>query len=189
MKGARSLPHRDRVRRVVLICCSVAQNVTFYRAAMTAPASIRSDHHPEAAFLRRTINNFLDVAVLDWCKLFGSQRSEKHHWRRVVSDVTRFEQALFRELGTNADMFGALVKKILYYRDTFIAHLDNDLVMNVPELNLALKAVTFYHRHIVEHEATPDELAGLPSVDAFARGFAQSSDEAMRAYRKLSNLP
>jgi hypothetical protein len=190
MKGAQSLPHRDRVRRVVLLCCCVAQNVTFYRAAVADPtASVLSDHHPEAAFLRRTINNFLDVAVLDWCKLFGSQRSEKHHWRCVVSDVTSFEQALFHELGTNADMFDALVKKILYYRNTFIAHLDNDLTMNVPELDPALKAVAFYHRYIVEHEARPDELAGLPTVDAFARGFAQSSDEAMRAYRKLSNLP
>src|SRR5271157_1309985 len=42
-------------------------------------------HHPEAAFLRRAINNFRDVAVLDWCKLFGSQRSEKHRWRRAIN--------------------------------------------------------------------------------------------------------
>lgn len=86
-------------------------------------------------------------------------------------------------------MFDALAKKILYYRNTFIAHLDNDLMMSVPELDPALKAVAFYHRYIVEHEARPDELAGLPTVDAFARGFAQSSDETVRAYRKLSNLP
>lgn len=189
VKDAQSLPRRDRVRRVVLLCCSFVQNVAFYRAAMadrTAP--ILSDHHPEAAFLRQAINNFLDVAVLDWCKLFGNQRMEKHHWRRVVSDAdaTTFERALFRELGTNAAAFEELVGKMLDYRNRFLAHLDNDLVMNIPELDPACNAVAFYHRHIVEHEARPSELAGLPNADELARGFQQSTDVAMRAYRKLA---
>ena len=186
MNGAQTLSHRDRMRRVVLLCCSFAQNLTFYRVAVadqTAP--ILSDRHTDAAFLRRAISNFLDVAVLDWCKLFGSQRSEKHHWRRVVSDTAGFECALFRELGTNADAFEGLVGKMLEYRDRVIAHLDNDLVTNIPELDPAREAVVFYHRHIVEHEARPDELAGLPNADEFARGFAQCADEARRAYRKF----
>jgi hypothetical protein len=182
------LPRRDRVRRVVLLCCSFVQNVAFYRAAVvdrTTP--ILSDHHPEAAFLWRAINNFLDVAVLDWCKLFGNQRMEKHHWRRVVSDAASFEQALFCELGTNADAFEELVGKMLYYRNRFLAHLDDDLMMDIPELDPAHKAIVFYHWRIVEHEARPGELAGLPNADAFARGYAQCTDEAIRAYRKLSD--
>jgi hypothetical protein len=189
VKDAHSFPHRDRMRRVMLLCCSFVQNMAFYRAAVAdRTARILSDHHPEAAFLRRAINNFLDVAVLDWCKLFGSQRSEKHHWRRVVSDAARFERALFRELGTNAAAFEELVGKILYYRNRFLAHLDDDLLMDIPELDPARKAVVFYHRHIIEHEARPGELAGLPNADAFARGFAQCTDEAIRAYRKLGDL-
>jgi hypothetical protein len=77
MEGAQSLPHRDRVRRVVLLCCSIAQNVTFYRAAVADPtASILSDHHPEAAFLRRTINNFLDIAVLDWASCSAAREAK-----------------------------------------------------------------------------------------------------------------
>jgi hypothetical protein len=188
VKVAQSLPHRDQVRRVVLLCCSFVQNVAFYRAAVadrTAP--ILSDHHPETAFLRRAINNFLDVAVLDWCKLFGNQRMEKHHWRRVVSDAPSFEQALFRELGTNADAFEELVGKMLSYRNRFLAHLDDDLMMDIPELDQTHKAVVFYHRHIVQHEARPGELVGLPNAGELAHGFAESTDEAMRAYRKLSD--
>ena len=61
--------------------------------------------------------------------------------------------------------------------------------MDVPELEEALKALTFYHRHIVEHEAKPGDLAGLPSADALACGFVQSIDEATRTYRKLADLP
>ncbi len=187
-----SLPRRDRLRRVVLLCCSFIQNLAFYRAAManqTAP--IRSDFHTEATFLRRAINNFIDIAVLDWCKLFGSHKGEKHHWRRVVSDPASFELALLSELGISADALARLVERMLSYRDKFVAHLDNHLVMDVPELEEAHKALSFYHRHIVEHEANPDdELAGLPSAsaDALACGFAQSFDEAMRAYRKLAGV-
>jgi hypothetical protein len=183
-----SLSRRDRLRRVVLICCSFVQNLAFYRAAVADPtALILSDDHPEAAFLRRAINNFLDIAVLDWCKLFGSQKTEKYHWRRVVSDTMNFERALLGELGTKDAAFQKLVKKMLGYRDRFVAHLDNDLVMNVPELDPSHKALVFYHRHIVECEAKSGDLAGLPRVDTLARGFTQSIAEARRAYHKLGH--
>jgi hypothetical protein len=190
ISNVHSLPRRDRLRRVVLLCCSFVQNLAFYRAAMAdQTAQIRSDSHPEAAFLRRAINNFLDVAVLDWCKLFGSHKGEKHHWPRVVSDPEVFERALLNELEIDAIAFKGLVDKMLLYRNRFIAHLDSQLIMEVPELKQAHKALTFYHRHVVEHEANPGELAGLPSADALARGFTQSIDEATRAYRKLAGLP
>ena len=48
-------------------------------------------------------------------------------------------------------------------------------------------AVIFYHRHIVEVEAKPGDLAGLPSVDEFARGDGQSTQLAEEVYR--GNLP
>jgi hypothetical protein len=81
-----------------------------------------------------------------------------------------------------------LVEKMLFYRDKFLAHLDDERVMNIPELDPAHKAVALYHRHVVQYEASHGWLAELPDIDALASGFRQCSQEAMRAYRKLSYI-
>nr|WP_294566448.1 hypothetical protein [uncultured Rhodopila sp.] len=184
------LPHRDRVRRIVLLCCAFARNVAYYRAGWADRAQpLLSELHPHASFWRQVNGNFLDMAVLDWCKLFGDpketpqKRLAKHHWRRVVSDPDAFEAGLLTQLGTDADGFAALIGKMRDYRDRFVAHLDNGLTMNIPELDPASAAVTFYHRHIVEREAQPGELDGLAGVAAFARGFGQCADEAAQVYQ------
>ncbi len=187
---AKQLPRRDRLRRVAMLCCAFARNVAFYRAGWADKAQpFLSEHHSEASFWRQVNGNFFDMAVLDWCKLFGDQkhilrnRLGKHHWRRVVSDPEEFEARLLAQLETNGEGFAALITKMRDYRDTFVAHLDDGLIMNLPELEAARVAVAFYHRHIVETEAKPGDLAGLPSVDEFARGNDQCTQEAARVYR------
>lgn len=127
------------------------------------------------------------MAVLDWCKLFGDEKKGKHCWRRVVTDPEEFKTRLLAYLKTDVEQFGALITKMRDYRDTFVAHLDNSTIMNLPEFEVARVAVIFYHRHIVEVEAKPGDLAGLPSVDEFARGDGQSTQLAEEVYR--SNLP
>ena len=112
----------------------------------------------------------------------------------MVSDPEGFEAQLFAQLATDSNGFAALISKMRDYRDRFIAHLDNGLIMNLPELEPARAAVTFYHRHIAEAEAQPDDLAGLPSVDHFVRGDVQCAQEAAAIYRMnleplLSKVP
>jgi hypothetical protein len=69
------------------------------------------------------------------------------------------------------------------YRDKFIAHLDNELIMNIPELEPARTVIIFYYRHIVEVEAQPGDLAELPSLDHFVRGHNKCAQEAAEIYR------
>jgi hypothetical protein len=175
MNATTLLSRRDLLRRVVLLCCSFVENVTFYRVAWRPDyaSTIRFDDHPEARFLRRAINNYFDIAVLDWCKLFGNRRQEKHHWRNVVSDPASFEQALFGKLGMTADAY----KQMLDYRNNFLAHLGSGLTMNPPELDPAFKAIVFYHRHIVEHEGHADELVGLPNVCGLICGLVECTEK------------
>jgi hypothetical protein len=67
------------------------------------------------------------------------------------------------------------------YRDKFLAHLDSDEVMNIPALDIAKRAVWFYHAYVVQHEAQPGDLAGLPvKLDA---GYSQCEDEARTVYK------
>jgi hypothetical protein len=76
-----------------------------------------------------------------------------------------------------------LFTKMRDYRDTFVAHLDSALIMNQAELEPARVAITFYYRHIVEAEARLEDLAGLPTVDEFARSDCRCTQQAAAVYR------
>jgi hypothetical protein len=178
------------MRRVVILCCAFARNVAYYRVGFAKDARpLLSAGHVDEEFWRQVNSNFLDIAVLDWCKLFGDQKETpkrrvgKHHWRRVVSNPDDFEARLFARVNTDAKEFASLIRKMRDYRDQFVAHLDDGLVMNIPELDRARAAVTFYHQHIVEREAKPGELVNLPDVDKFARADGGCILQAERIYR------
>jgi hypothetical protein len=184
-----SLSRRERLRRVVVVCCSFARNVAYHRAGQAGQAkSLLSMHHPEVSFWRQVNANFFDIAVLDWCKLFGDpkevprKRVGKHHWRRVVSDPDAFERGLLGHLSMNGTGFAAVIGEMRRFRDEFVAHLDDGLVMYVPKLDAASEAVAYYHRHIAEHEAQPGELTGLPTPQDYEPGLRQCEEEAARVY-------
>jgi hypothetical protein len=184
------LSPRELIRRVVLICSSFMRNVAFYRAGhLEEFKPLLSERNPkDANFWRQVNGNFIDIAVLDWCKLFGNKKSTprhnlaKHHWRRVVSAPGVFEAELLAHLQMDEARLEALIAKMRSYRDQFIAHLDNKRVMHIPELDPAYAAVVFYHWYIVEREARPGDLAGLPGVFELERGYSECCDDATQIY-------
>ena len=57
-----------------------------------------------ASFWRQANANFLDMCVLEWCKLFGDPKGE-HYWGRIVSDAAVFEMALLGHLQMQQEVF------------------------------------------------------------------------------------
>ena len=57
----------------------------------------------------RTLNsNFLEICVLEWCKLFGDHK-DKYHWENIMDDPSKFKQEMFHELNikqTDLEGFG-----------------------------------------------------------------------------------
>src|ERR1700733_933850 len=142
------LSRRERLRRVVLLCCHFTRNLAYYRVGH--PGEPRT---PNRDFWVTVNGNFLDQCVLEWCKLLGDLRGE-HHWRQIVTDAAIFETELLRHLGMNAAEFDDYIKQMREYRDKFVAHLDSDRVMNPPRLDTALSSVKFYHAKVARTEAT-----------------------------------
>jgi hypothetical protein len=104
--------------------------------------------------------NFIDICVLEWCKLFADKKG-KHHWGNIVRRPDDFRVGLLHHLGTDDAGFQKDIDTMLRYRDKFIAHLDSDPIMYIPALDAAKKAVWFYDPYVLDHErANP---AGLPS--------------------------
>jgi hypothetical protein len=177
------LTRRERLRRVVIISASFARNVAYFRAGQSPTGSeARVPSCSHSGFWRQVSSNFLDIAVLEWCKLLGDDR-DKHFWRNVVADPTAFEAGLLFNLRMKESDFADFAKKMRRYRDKFVAHLDSASTMDIPRLDAALAANSFYHGHIVTVEAAAGDLFGLADTsEKFIQGYEQCLTEARGAY-------
>ena len=115
--------------------------------------------------------NFLDICVLEWCKLFAD-RNSGHHWRRVIDDHDRFEADLYATLSVTADEFAKLIKQARHYRDKFVAHLDEQRIMRPPKLDLPKKSIVFLYGRL-DSDATAKQLEQV---------FAQALQKAQTVY-------
>lgn len=150
-----SLTKRERLRRVALLCCHFSRNLAYYRAwhEIVAPGEY-------GEFLATIDGNFIDMAVIEWCKLFGDKNG-KHHWRKVVKN-SEFEADMLEYLNETAGQFRSYIDEMRQYRDKFLAHLDDDHIMNIPRMELAKGSVKFLYDYLFDAEASADDLTGLP---------------------------
>ena len=184
-----ALSRRDQLRRTIHVCTIFARNVSFYRVMFSDLGKPLMDTESQtASFWRQANSNFLDIALLEWCKLFADPRG-KHHWKRSVSDPVKFEADLLAHLELDEDDFAKLITKTRHYRDKFVAHLDEENLMLIPFIGKPRKAVAFLHRHLVEKEAQPGDLQGLPSTaEQFRLGMEQCAEEAKAAVQAARSM-
>lgn len=163
-----------RLRRVLILCTHCLRNLTYYRLGW---------FNNRPAFdgdLMRTVNgNFLDICILEWCKLFAEPRG-RHCWRRAVSDASEFETGLLNSMACTEEEFANFVEQVRTYRDRFVAHLDDDEKMRFPKLDLVLQSTIYLYRHVVAHEfdVLPDDVP--PSLNKLV---ASWQTEAITMYR------
>src|SRR5487761_1244632 len=156
-----TMSRRDRLRRVVILCRNFAVNLAYYRVAHRPEHKpLGNPHNAEANFWRTVGNNFIDICVLEWCKLFAEQKG-KHCWLNVVADPVHFRDKLLQHLGLDGAAFEREVEAMRHYRDKFLAHLDSEHRMSIPSLEIAKGAVWFYHDCVVRNEVSPGDLADL----------------------------
>ncbi|MDD5320377.1 MAG: hypothetical protein PHD43_07145 [Methylococcales bacterium] len=90
-------------------------------------------------FWRNISGNFIDIAILDWCKLFADPKG-KHYWSKVVPNKEIFLESLYIELGITEEEFSAHINTMKHYRDKFLGHLDEELVMHIPKMEISIKS-------------------------------------------------
>ena len=177
---------RQLRRRTVLLCISFARNLAFFRAGKEQGSHLLEPGEKTASFWRQASSNFIDMCVLEWCKMFAD-RNAVHHWRKTVFNPVQFEADLLAYLNLTAAEFLKHLGEIRFYRDKFVAHLDDHNEMNVPMLNLLQQSVWFYHAHIVTNEVEPGDLAGIPTdtPQKLDLGYRQCIDEAVQVFRRF----
>ncbi|MCC7310656.1 MAG: hypothetical protein IT510_05360 [Sulfuritalea sp.] len=138
----------DDLESCISTLASCARSVALKRVlAQVAP-------EPHLNFWRVIYGNLTDIAVLDWCKLFGSD-AESTHWKNIVpiEDHEQFRAALFAHCAITKSEWEAYWNEIKTYRDTHSAHNDIDKLGGDgrhPVFDIALKSAFHFYRHIIQ---------------------------------------
>lgn len=115
------------------------------RSAKMKRALTATEPEPTLNFWCLIYGNQLDIAVLEWCKVFGSD-GEATHWKKIVfpADHNQFRDELFTLLGITADEWGIYWSEMKGYRDNLVAHhIEMKKIPNYPILDIALKSSFF----------------------------------------------
>jgi hypothetical protein len=178
---ARVKTRTQRLRRVLLLACHFSRNLAYYRAGTSHRRSRISEE-----YWKTVTSNCLDVCVLEWCKLFADP-DDPHHWQNIVSAPAAFQRDLYKSLRISSARFDAYRVATRGYRDKFLAHLDSDLVMEIPTLDVALSAACIYYSRVRDVECGAQTARSFPQdLFHFFRESKMEAAEVIRTYIEVS---
>ncbi len=154
---------REKLDQAIRVVADFIRNVHLKRVLHTV------DSKPRLNFWRQIYGNLLDMAIIEWCKLFGSDHYEHQpvHWKNIIHKGSYgvFRQELVARLNISVDQWKQYHASIIYYRNTYAAHFsppwflpdmaDQPKRADIPDLEIALEAAYFYY----------DKLLGLYETD------------------------
>lgn len=136
------MDREEFLKRAVLKCRDFVRQLAYHRAMLPHVNNLRTNIWIYA------FNNYIDVAVLDWCHLFGNW-NDHLHWRNLINDADGFKKELLNTLNMTAREFDTYWESVKDYRDKDIAHIEVRPSTNVPHMDKALEAVSLYYRHLI----------------------------------------
>lgn len=141
-------------------------------------------------FWGMVFSNCLDMAVLEWCKLFGAN-AEHHHWSKVFSDKDQFRQHILKAVGMTKDQWKTYWEELTQYRNQAVSHFAPDFKPpRYPDLEPALKSViACYEYLLIKLEKYGISHNFPPSLKIYADELYEQaliySDEAHKATAQL----
>jgi hypothetical protein len=168
----------DHIFRLVY----VIRNVAFYRSLNKYKDNFNQNYWIQI------YNNFFDVAVLEWCKVFGTD-SEPTHWKTIVQDHKAFRNGLLSSIGLNEQGWSDFWKSVNSYRNNIIAHFRRIPSLSNPSLDVIIKSTFYYYewlqqeldKHGIKQE--PEDLEGY-----YHLCLAQAKSFSETAYNSTSNI-
>jgi len=117
---------------------------------------------------------------LEFCKLFAEEKG-KHHWRKVVTDEGKFLAGLYAAIGITEAEFAEYIRVMKFYRNKYVAHLDEELGGNYPHLRAGRKAAQYLYDYLLKFE---DEGDFFPDAAGTAAEFYADREEEGEAVYK-----
>jgi len=106
--------------------------------------------------------NCFFLVHLEWCKLFGNENQEKHHWCKLVSDKEKFKTGLLCVLDYDDDTYTKFQNKILKVRNKLVAHQDKYEKIYSANFDQVITSVSYLINYIYANE-----MDGIPIKDRY----------------------
>lgn len=138
-------------------------HLTYYRTLHAAYV----EHRIQSEFWTHTIDAHILQAIINWCKVFGSDTRNPTHWKKLSQAQFDELQARFRN-GLNKEGIAQKEwqncwEEMTTFRNKYAAHQELDLDSPVPHLDLALK-IAFYYDKWIRQVINPD-IFDEPALD------------------------
>lgn len=137
------------------------------------------DPKPSLNFWCLIYGNQLDITILEWCKIFGSN-GEATHWKKIVppTDHNQFRAELIKMLGITEQEWEAYWNELKNYRDNQVAHhIEIYKVSNYPSLSLALKSSFFYYKYLIKEWRLLGETTYPNDLESYCIAFEEQVRE------------
>ena len=148
--------------------------------------------NPHLNFWRIVLGSQLDVAVLEWCKVFGSH-NEATHWKQVVppEEHTSYRDKLLSELGVSEDQWVDYWQHMKAYRDNLVAHhIENHNVKDYPSLTPAMASAAYHYRYLLPLIQRFDDTPYPEDLNAYQKDFqALAAHVAFAALEATKGIP
>jgi hypothetical protein len=142
----------ENSKSAAYLCCHFVRQFAYYNATLAQYSS-------NDKYWLTVSGNFIDVCVMEWCKLFGSKsKTNYYHYRNVLGDPDRFKASMLDMHALDEKSYLELWGSIKKYRDEFVAHLEKSENTPVPNMQVAGQLVDHYYR------ALTNEFPHLTSV-------------------------
>lgn len=137
-------------------------HLTYYRALSNG----YKEHQLQNEFWTLTIDAHLLRAAINWCMVFGSDKSNPTHWNQ------NFREGLFKATGLNQNTWQQYWKSMTYFRNKYAAHRELPFTSPVPVFDTAL-AVAYYYDNWVRKIISPATFEE-PTLESFALSLQKS---------------
>ena len=128
-------PLNDYVKTVCSFLESVIYSITVYEAISSKIHQDKIYDPEQRAFWINIINNSIQMAIVDWCKVFGSERDNPFHYKKNFDFIL--------------DGIDPISEKMIRFRNKFIAH-KTEVKVPVPILNEALDVIYAFDEKLRE---------------------------------------
>lgn len=135
------------------------------------------EHQLQNEFWTLTIDAHLLRAAIDWCMVFGSDKTNPTHWKRLSITDSKllnesFREGLFRATGLDRNTWQQYWKSMTDFRNQYAAHRELEFSSPVPNFDTAL-AAAYHYDDWVRRVISPDTFAE-PTLKSFAISLQKS---------------
>ncbi len=117
-------------------------------------------------------NVLLYDTVINWCKIFGSNK-EECHWKKVVEDHKKFRTYLFQSIGKTQQEFSEYQENILEFRNKWVVHYDPSYKHpTVPFFEIAHDSAIALHSYLKEQSNAEYSYDGPEDIEIFGKDVA-----------------